>query len=117
MSTQIYAVIITCLFVAQTVLSLLSQRGSTHQRLHLVQVKTEETYQKMNQPTFEIRLTPKGKHYCVALIGENVVAVSRKAYTNGEEAMSDVLEQLAQPERKVAAIYAPGPHFMLREEQ
>ena len=50
----------------------------------------------MNQYVFSIKLTPSGKHYCVAYTasGNQPVAVSRKNYDNGNDAMNDVLTAL-----------------------
>jgi hypothetical protein len=50
----------------------------------------------MNQYIFSIKLTASGKHYCVAYTasGNEPVAVSRKNYDNGNDAMQDVLTAL-----------------------
>jgi hypothetical protein len=59
----------------------------------------------MNQLVFEVRVSPSGKHICTAYIGKQKVGVSRQAYTNGEEAISDVLEQLGQPLAEEPIVY------------
>ena len=63
----------------------------------------------MNQITFKIRLTPQRKHIAEAVENGKVIAVSKKAYTNGEEARLDVMQVLEekQTEQNVALIYVP----------
>jgi hypothetical protein len=50
----------------------------------------------MSQYVFSVKRTLRGLHYCVAYAatGNEAVAVSRKQYLSGNDALNDVMEQL-----------------------
>lgn len=50
----------------------------------------------MSQYVFSIKRTWRGLHYCIAYaaIGNKAVAVSKRQYISGNDALNDVIEQL-----------------------
>lgn len=65
----------------------------------------------MSQYVYSIKRTPFGRFYCVAYpaVGDKAVAISRKDYTNGNDAMVDVMEQLGV--RKAEPPAQPAQRF------
>ena len=42
---------------------------------------------KQTAYTFTVKLTPRGKHYIIVTIGKDVIYVSRKVYSDAEQAI------------------------------
>jgi len=63
----------------------------------------------MQPYTFTIKLTPRRQHYCIVSIGKDVIYVTRKAYSSGEQATTEAIEFL-QRENAKKETYAYPTH-------
>jgi len=61
----------------------------------------------MSRIIFQVRHSPGGKHVAQAVIDGEIIAVSKQAYTNGEEAIADVRQVLEEQKHSVIIMYSP----------
>ena len=56
----------------------------------------------MSKPlyVFTVKLTPRGKHFIIVTSGEEVIYVTRKAYSDGAQALAEAKTYLEKQETK-----------------